>query len=260
MKWILIQTMLDLIIIDHDKMKKIYYSILGIFTSIVLFGCANSLNLEELSYVTFESAMYSFGVELGGTNTREIKIYASDVTNSDRTFTVNVVPAGTTADPASYVIPPSVTIPGGSNEGIIEVTISDINISSSGETIELTFNNDQTGLFSGQNMIVMVNRICPLNEVKLEITFDDYPEETSWEMYDSSGNLIASGGSYNGMTSFETTWCLPNGDYQFVIYDAYADGICCSYGNGSYALSTNGALIFQGGTFGASQTVNFSLP
>lgn len=240
-------------------MKKLFYSIFGVIASLMLFGCANSLELEKLSYVTFESTTYNFGVDIGGTNTRGIKIYTADVINSNRTFTVNVVSAGTTADPASYVIPPSVSIPAGSNEGTIEVTVSDINISSSGETIELAF-NDEVGLFSSQNMILTVNQICPLNELKLEITFDDYPEETTWEMYDSSGNLIASGGSYNGMTSFETNWCLPDGDYQFVIYDAYADGICCNYGNGSYALSANGALIFQGGTFGASQTVNFSLP
>lgn len=241
-------------------MKKIYHLLLGLVLATFTFlSCENSLDLEKFSYVTFESTTYNFGVDIGGSNTRGIKIYTTDVTNSNRTFTVNVVSAGTTADPASYVIPPSVTVPAGSNEGTIEVTVSDINVSSSGETIELSF-SDEAGLFSSQNMILNVSQICTMNELKLEITFDDYPEETSWEMYDGGGALIASGGSYSGMTSFETKWCLPDGNYQFVIYDAYADGICCNYGNGSYKLSSGATTIFEGGSFGASQAVNFSLP
>ena len=31
--------------------------------------------------------------------------------------------------------------------------------------------------------------------------------------------------------------CLPDGCYDFVIYDSYGDGICCSYGIGSYTLT-----------------------
>ena len=241
-------------------MKKIYYSILGaMLTALTFLGCEDSLELAKLSYVTFEATTFNFGVDIDGTNTRGIKIYTNDVTNTNRTFTVNVVSAGTTADPGSYVIPPSVTVPAGSNEGTIEVTVSDINVSSSGETIELTF-SDQAGLFSSQNMVLNVSQICSLNELKLEIIFDTYPEETSWEMYDSGGTLIASGDSYSGMTSFETKWCLPDGNYQFVIFDAYSDGICCNYGNGSYKLSSGATTIFEGGSFGASQAVNFSLP
>lgn len=241
-------------------MRKIYYLILGAFLATCTFmSCEDSLELGKFSYVTFESTAYNFGVDIGGTNTRGIKIYTTDVTNSNRTFMVNVVSAGTTADPASYVIPPSVTVPAGSNEGTIEVTVSDINVSTSGETIELAF-SDEAGLFSSQNMILNVSQICSLNELKLEITFDTYPEETSWEMYDGAGAIIASGDSYSGMTSFETKWCLPDGNYQFVIYDAYSDGICCNYGNGSYKLSSGTTTIFEGGSFGASQAVNFSLP
>lgn len=229
------------------------------FTVVMFMSCEDSLDLGKLSYVTFESTTYNFGVDIGGTNTREIKIYTSDVTNTNRIFTVNVVSAGTTADPGSYVIPPSVSVPSGSNEGTIEVTVSDINVSSAGETIELSF-EDEAGLFSSQNMVLNVSQICSLNELKLEITFDDFPEETSWEMYDGVGALVASGNSYNGLTSFETNWCLPDGNYQFVIYDAYSDGICCNYGNGSYKLSSGTTTIFEGGSFGVSQTVNFSLP
>jgi hypothetical protein len=246
--------------LNNKKMKKKYYSILSIvLVAFVFVGCQDSLKLEKLSYVTFESTTYNFGVDIGSSNTRDIKIYTADIMGASRTFSVNVVSAGTTADPASYTVPTTVTIPAGSNEGTLSITISDTNISSSGETIELAF-AEEAGLFSSQNLVLNVSQVCPFNEVKLEITFDTYPEETSWEMYDGSGTLIASGNTYDGLTSFETKWCLPDGNYQFVIYDVYADGICCSYGNGSYKLTANGAVVVEGGSFGASETTTFSLP
>ena len=45
--------------------------------------------------------------------------------------------------------------------------------------------------------------------------------------------------------------------YTFEIFDAYADGICCGFGLGSYELTTDdGTVIFSGGEFGASEATN----
>lgn len=100
---------------------------------------------------------------------------------------------------------------------------------------------------------------CTDNEVTLTIVLDNYPEETSWQILDGA-TVVASGGTYgsqpDGSTVIETA-CLPDGCYDFVITDTYGDGICCSFGNGSYTLTGGGSTLASGGSFGSSETTNF---
>jgi hypothetical protein len=105
---------------------------------------------------------------------------------------------------------------------------------------------------------------CPPcdNDVTLTIVLDNYPGETSWDVRDGNGSVFASGGGYgsqpNGSTVVEN-FCLPDGCYDFTIYDSYGDGICCSYGSGSYTLTddSDGSTLASGGAFGSSETTNF---
>ncbi|PHN03275.1 M43 family zinc metalloprotease [Flavilitoribacter nigricans] len=100
-------------------------------------------------------------------------------------------------------------------------------------------------------------------DVTLSITFDNYPEETSWEITDGSGAVVYSGGTYDSEPDGSTitlTGCIPYGCYDFTIFDAYGDGICCSYGNGSYSFTTdNGTVLASGSSFGSSETTSFCL-
>ena len=99
------------------------------------------------------------------------------------------------------------------------------------------------------------------NGVTLTIILDNYPEETSWQVLDGS-TVLAVGGTYgsqpDGSTVVENI-CLPDGCFDFVINDAYGDGICCGYGNGSYVLrdDSDNSILASGGQFGSSETTNF---
>ncbi|MCB0597621.1 MAG: PKD domain-containing protein [Lewinellaceae bacterium] len=98
-------------------------------------------------------------------------------------------------------------------------------------------------------------------DVTLTLNLDNYPEETDWEITDASGNIVAAGGPYgnqpDGSTVVETA-CLSTGCYDFTIYDAYGDGICCSYGSGSYVLrDAAGATLASGASFGYWEATNF---
>jgi hypothetical protein len=101
-------------------------------------------------------------------------------------------------------------------------------------------------------------------DIALSITFDDYPEETSWEITDASGAIIANGGPYTNQADGSTinlTGCFVDGCYNFIIKDAYGDGMCCSYGNGAYSLTdANGNVLASGASYGATETTNFCLP
>ncbi len=104
---------------------------------------------------------------------------------------------------------------------------------------------------------------CQIGDIYLSITFDNYPEETGWTLKNSSGTTIdsASYSSSNpdGSTITKTFSNLAVGDYTFTITDAYGDGICCSYGNGSYTLSSDSGVIFSGGSFGSSEATAFCI-
>jgi hypothetical protein len=96
---------------------------------------------------------------------------------------------------------------------------------------------------------------CTETEVDLTIVLDNYPGETTWSLTDGSGATVASGGPYStaGATVTET-FCLADDCYEFTINDSYGDGICCAYGNGSYALTAGSTTLASGGAFGASET------
>ncbi|MBG6131465.1 hypothetical protein IWQ47_003216, partial [Aquimarina sp. EL_43] len=99
-------------------------------------------------------------------------------------------------------------------------------------------------------------------DVKLRITFDNYPEETSWEIKDANNQVVHSGGTYPSQPDGSTlniTKTLDAGCYTLVFKDSYGDGICCSYGNGSYELtnSASGAVLASGGSFTSEDTKNF---
>jgi len=100
--------------------------------------------------------------------------------------------------------------------------------------------------------------VCNDNDVSIDITFDNYSEETSWQITNASGAVVASGGNYGtGQTSVSESACLVNGCYDFTISDVYGDGICCSYGNGSYSVTGGGSTLASGATFTSSETTNF---
>jgi hypothetical protein len=71
---------------------------------------------------------------------------------------------------------------------------------------------------------------------------DDYPDETTWVLRDSSGATVGSGGPYIDMyTLYIDTVCVDSTEcYAFTIYDDYGDGIMVP---GYYELYLNSILI-----------------
>lgn len=102
---------------------------------------------------------------------------------------------------------------------------------------------------------------CADNSVNLNLVFDNYGSETSWSVVDANGNTIASGNGYaDGDASYNEDLCLTDGCYDFIINDGYGDGICCSYGNGSYSLTdADGNVLASGAEFTNTESTNFCL-
>ncbi len=92
--------------------------------------------------------------------------------------------------------------------------------------------------------------------VNFELRTDNYCEETSWKLYNSSNQVVYQAGPYTANsqdnTVFNYWWQLnPNECYRLELLDAYGDGICCTYGNGYYKVKSNGIIVTQGTQFGA---------
>lgn len=106
---------------------------------------------------------------------------------------------------------------------------------------------------------------CDVNacdgNVSLNLTTDNYGSETSWTLTDEAGTTIDQGSSYSNGQTITKNWNLAEGKYTFTIYDSYGDGICCSYGNGSYSLTDGcSTTLKSGGNFGSSEATTFCVP
>jgi len=95
------------------------------------------------------------------------------------------------------------------------------------------------------------------------IQFDEYSDETSWELFDEDGNVVAKGENYGNKREgqrIRKRLCVPQGCYTFVIYDEYGDGICCDYGRGFYRLindDTGEDIYRSNGRFGYEEEVEW---
>merc|ERR1712174_136672 len=101
--------------------------------------------------------------------------------------------------------------------------------------------------------------LCGKKKVDVEITIDNYGDESAYNIKDSSGQEVMKGSGWpsNSVNSF---WkCLSSGEYTFTITDGYGDGLCCSYGNGGYSVKVNDEEVASGGEFGSKEEKNFEV-
>ena len=107
-------------------MKKIANIFLISLAFVLFHSCDEDQFESSLNYVSFGKSTYSAGVDVDGSTTVDVAVYATNIAGSDRTF--NVTADGSGAGAGSFTVPNSVTIPSGSNEGTLTVTLSDENL------------------------------------------------------------------------------------------------------------------------------------
>ena len=129
----------------------------------------------------------------------------------------------------------------------IEVTLENPN----GQADQFPQNNSKTNSFT--------NAMDVTSPVALALKLDDNPGETTWELKDSDGTVLYSGGPYSnaGQYVIEYFDLDEDGCYAFSIYDAGGDGLT---GTGSYKLAYDGSTIFaQGYDFGYMSGAEFTI-
>ena len=114
-------------------------------------------------------------------------------------------------------------------------------------TLNLLEINNQVDEDSSNNSdFTTTNLDSQYDIVTLVINADNYPQETSWKLYDEGANQIVNTGSLqNGMDYYSEDICLDYSScFTLYVYDSYGDGICCSFGEGNFSiLDSNGNVI-----------------
>ncbi|MEM9820196.1 MAG: PEP/pyruvate-binding domain-containing protein [Bacteroidota bacterium] len=129
-------------------------------------------------------------------------------------------------------------------------------------TLNLLSVNGQTDAISDNNTAVYISDLeSSHDEVTFIINADNFPQETSWQLYDEIDNeLIASGNLNNGDDGLNETICVDyNSCLKLSVFDSYGDGICCSYGMGYFLLVSAGGdtLVYNDGDFGGEAEAIF---
>ena len=124
-------------------------------------------------------------------------------------------------------------------------------------------NGDEEGVDCGGSNCPPCNT-CDDNELTLLINFDLLPSQVSWEVTGAGGVVFASGGPYTnnpGGSSVTENICLPDGCYEFTIYDSGNNGLCCRFGFGNYQLTEDatGNIIASGAQYQSEESTDFCL-
>lgn len=133
-----------------------------------------------------------------------------------------------------------------------EVNIGSVEIENSGDVTFAVTTDGVTNTLIQEVSFAMETT----NEVTVEIELDNWPEETTWDIRNENGSVVASGGPYDNQEN-ETVTSVENlsnlGCYTFNIYDSYGDGLNGStwgsqYSDGSYTVTgSDGTVIASGG-------------
>jgi hypothetical protein len=100
---------------------------------------------------------------------------------------------------------------------------------------------------------------CDGHEFKLVIHTDFAGSEVSWDLKDDDQQQVAAGSGYPNNEVLEIARCVDAGSHTFTIWDSSGDGICCMYGQGSYQIWYDGAIIHvSAGNFGIREIISFA--
>ncbi len=142
-------------------------------------------------------------------------------------------------------------------QGIVAITI-DNNLQPLNNNITLNLlniNNQADGDLSNNSASIITDLDTDYDIITLHINADNYPDETSWEIYDEGTNQLVNSGSLTwGTQVYTEDICINyNSCFSLYVYDSWGDGICCGYGIGNFQVtnSSGQTIVYNDGDFGS---------
>jgi hypothetical protein len=207
------------------------------YTLIKVFEFDGALSLGELSVVCDDDVELDINISNEGEAT---------ITN----VALEVIVNGAVVD----LINASVDIPF-LEQGSLTISIDD-NLQAENNDITvslLSVNGQLDGDLTNNSASTITNLDSNYDIVTLMINPDNYPGETSWEIFDANDVLINSGDLPNGDFYTEDICLDYESCYTLYFYDSYGDGICCGFGIGDFQIvnSSGEQLVVNDGDFGS---------
>jgi hypothetical protein len=147
------------------------------------------------------------------------------------------------------------------------VTLPSINVSAGAYTFNVSTNLPNGGtdeVPANNNASSSFSVVVSDSYVTFLLNTDNYGNETTWELATTGGSVLYAGGPYEEGPNIQVVeeLCVESGTcYVFTIYDSEGDGVCCSWGDGSYSLAdAEDVSIITGAAFGDSETTQFCVP
>ena len=120
-------------------------------------------------------------------------------------------------------------------------------------TIEISIADDQNNS-NNEETISFDQAVESISTLTLTVNTDGWGSECTWNIKDSSGATVESGGPYANNQTYTIGLTLPEDCYQFNIIDSYGDG------GGAVTLEDfYGTIVYStSGNYGSGEATNFS--
>ena len=209
--------------------------------------------------VSFATTSYNLTIPEEGADL-QVPVNVTTVSSSERIFNANVSETST-GGAANYSVG-SVVIPANSYSGVLDVSINfDPLVEGEVYTLNIDLSAPEGGVVFDSTVSIEYLKAIICNDFVVTIVTDRYGNETTWEITNESGAVVASDGPYAEVPGGETYTAevfLEDGCYTFTIFDAFADGQVDGTVTGSYAIDCSIlSVAVGGGAFGASESVDF---
>ena len=152
---------------------------------------------------------------------------------------------------------------------IVTPTFTDFNLNEEGQTNSVKIyvsDINGTSAQSAKTELTFDNSVEAQESVHLTLFTDNKPEETTWKLYNSIGDVVDEGGPYTEKRTFIKVFLNTKDDdcYMLEFLDSGGDGIKGDFGNGYYKLDqylSDGKhnMIVQGDYDGEKHQVFFKL-
>ena len=127
----------------------------------------------------------------------------------------------------------------------------------------LRVNEEQDAILDNNTAMISTDLDSTHDFINLIINADNYPQETSWVIYDELNDEFIEGGDLSpGDDVYTQDVCVDyNSCLSLTVFDSFGDGICCGYGIGDFLLtnSSGETLFTNNGAFG-SEAVELFCP
>jgi hypothetical protein len=194
----------------------------------------------------FAESVINLSIPEGGLTTT-VPVFSTTVSSQDRSFDV-IVDDALTSDflAASDYSLGTVFIPAGSHEGSFDVTINYDGLTDFVQN-ELVVNIDapsDVSVFSELTFLFLrefdIELFVCSSDYQLIINFDNFGSENTWELTDTAGAVLYSGGPYDdggtGTQLVVNNISLATGCYTFTFFDSFGDGLDDGNIEGDYSL------------------------